>query len=680
MSGASAIQAPRRGPRRRRALAALAAGSAVLLPLLAVAGCTGADDRDRTAAGAAQSVATARRAQLTSGGSATWAVDRLPATLNAYQFEADGGTDRIASAVLPMLFTVDAQGRPQLNTDYLRSAEITAREPRQTVVYTLHPDAAWSDGEPLTAADFVAQWKALGGEDKEYWSARHAGYDRVENITKGPGRHQVEVTFTKPYADWKSLFSPLYPRAVTADPDRFNDGARGGLPATAGPFELGEVDRDAGRITLVRDEDWWGEPALLDRLVLAAVPRAERRAALLAGDLDIAEVAPADADGITAAGAAREAGRRGARDDDAGARAPGAEGPDGRATTDALHDLAAARLAGTGAADAVERYAYAWAEAERARERAFDTREEAVRRRLAGFTVHRAYEASYTHLALNAQSPALADERVRWAIARALDREELAARVHDPAGLPARALGSHLRVLGQTGYRDNSDALGATGADTASALLEEAGWRPGDVRAGGAAGERRDDGKAPGAGGVPVRAKDGQALELRFVVPGGDDAAHLRATARGIVEMLAPVGVSAQLVEVGRDAFFPDHITAGDFDLAVFSWPATAYPATDAKPLFTKPRPIPGGEALIGQNYTRVGTDHIDQLLDQAAGELDEEEYDGILNRADARIWAAAGSIPLYQRPELVAVRQDLAGVGAFGLATPRWQDIGYRK
>jgi peptide/nickel transport system substrate-binding protein len=83
---------------------------------------------------------------------------------------------------------------------------------------------------------------------------------------------------------------------------------------------------------------------------------------------------------------------------------------------------------------------------------------------------------------------------------------------------------------------------------------------------------------------------------------------------------------------------------------------------------------------LAGQNFTRLGTDYIDQLLEQAAGELDEEEHEMLLNKADARLWAVAGSIPLYQPPQLVAARTDLAGVGAHGLATPRYQDIGYRR
>ena len=51
-----------------------------------------------------------------------------------------------------------------------------------------------------------------------------------------------------------------------------------------------------------------------------------------------------------------------------------------------------------------------------------------------------------------------------------------------------------------------------------------------------------------------------------------------------------------------------------------------------------------------------------------------------MLGRIDARVWAAAGSVPLYQRPELVAVKKKIVNAGAFGFETPRYQDIGYRK
>ena len=49
-----------------------------------------------------------------------------------------------------------------------------------------------------------------------------------------------------------------------------------------------------------------------------------------------------------------------------------------------------------------------------------------------------------------------------------------------------------------------------------------------------------------------------------------------------------------------------------------------------------------------------------------------------LIRKADARIWAAAGSIPLYQRPQLTAVRKSLVNVGAFGFQTPVYEDMGF--
>lgn len=754
MSGLSATgTAARWCPARRYAAALVTA--ALLAP--ALAGCGGAREGVSGAGGTGWAVARADRSELARGSAVTWGIDRLPDTFNAFRYDAGPVTDQVAAAVLPTLFTLDEHGRPQLNEEYLVSAEITAREPRQTVRYTLHPDAAWSDGEPLSAADFEAQWEALGGQDSAYWSARNVGYDRVEKVGPGPAPHQVDVTFTKPYADWKSLFTPLYPRSVTGQARSFNDGSRTGLPATAGPFALDEVDREEGTIRLVRSKEWWGTPALLDELVFTEVPFDQRRDALTSGRLDVVEVGPGEAGRIRSAAERR----------------PGAAAPDGATSlvssrqeiAEAMQRWARARLelesardtgrdsarkerartrAAALAARAAEHHAETVAAAERLRHRTFAAREEEVRKRLRGYTVHRAYAPAYTQLAMNGRSEVLSDERVRWAIARALDREKLAEAVHAPAGLPVRPLGSHLRMPAQHGYRDTSGALGDTGPKAAAQDLEAAGWQGRPEESAGAAYRLREAASgtpeaaarftaAPPAarlraallgqaakaqsaaareGGreaprleraardtaraakeaarwsrllserlaAPVRTRQDEQLRLRFVVPAGAGGEELRATGRRIAEMLAGVGVRAELTEVDGEEFFAEHITSGDFDLALYSWPATAYPATDARPLFAKPRAIAGGELIVEQNYTRVGTDHIDQLLDQAAGELDEKEHAKLLDRADARIWAVAGSVPLYQRPQLVAARSDLAGVGAHGLATPRYQDIGYRK
>ncbi len=91
---------------------------------------------------------------------------------------------------------------------------MVSTEPKQVVVYRLKQQAVWSDGREIGADDFAAQWRALSGKDSAYWTARNAGYDRIEKVERGANNLEVKVTFSKAYADWKSLFSPLYPKDV----------------------------------------------------------------------------------------------------------------------------------------------------------------------------------------------------------------------------------------------------------------------------------------------------------------------------------------------------------------------------------------------------------------------------------------------------------------------------------
>ncbi|MFF3678801.1 ABC transporter family substrate-binding protein [Streptomyces sp. NPDC002120] len=786
--------------RRRRSLALLTSG-VLALPLLTGCG-AGEDEGGPVAAG--QDIATTAREKVADGGVLRWAVDTLPDTLNTFQADADATTTRIAGAVLPQLFVLDAKGRPVANPDYLEKAEVVEREPKQVVLYKLNQQAVWSDGREIGAADFVAQWRALNGKDSAYWTARNAGYERIEKIEKGKTDLEVRVTFAKPYADWRSLFSPLYPKQVTGTPDAFNEGARGALKVTAGPFALGAIDKKTGTAALTRNPRWWGRQAKLDTLVLTAVPRAERAAALAAGKLDLAEIDRNGADRIALA--RRDAGKDGAGKEAVGKGGAGsggapAHGP-GAAMTPAQATLSWAVAFGTDEDKAA------------AEKESRDKHVAAVKRyadeqtALRNFAVRKSLEPAYTQLAMNGSTGPLADERVRRAVARALDRKALAELVLKPLGLPAKPVGSHVALAGQRAYADNSDALGGQDMQAAQALLADAGWRRGGKitePAGAKAGPEsapQDDGKTPsgpgtgndglyivgqddeangdprsaagqrplgrpaGAGGRPLAAapggaqdqpspvlapapfgaqqevsllaqaarvaavapapaapaapggtvddgkrsaardgdaadpakaspapakqatrtsgamlaKDGKALTLRFVLPAGPGSESLRAVGERIAQMLRKVGVNTETTKVADDSFFKDHIASGQYDLALYSWPATAYPATDARPIFAKPEPAADGSLLVEQNYTRVGTDHIDQLFDQAVGELDEEQSRELIRKADARIWAAAGSIPLYQRPELVAVKPGLANAGAFGLGTPRYQDIGWKK
>lgn len=739
----------------RRSLALLLAGA--LIPL---AGCTSGDgggpSTEGGGSGAARDVPHLDREQVASGGELHWAVDSLPHTLNAFRPQADATTERITGATLPSFFTLDSAARPQLNPDYLEAADITSPEPRQTVVYKLNPKARWSSGRAIGVADFKAQWKALSGRTKSFGAARNAGYDRIGKVTRGKNAHQVKVVFRRPYADWKSLFTPLYPRSVTGRAEDFKHAAHTSLADSAGPFRVKKINRGDTAVTLVRDNKWWGDKARLKRISLRVVPRDQRREALRQGQLDLAEV---DVDTVRSIVRAHKGG-----EEDAKSRKQ-----DGKSHRSAEELRRLAKRDG----------------------------------KLRNVAVRHAFEPAYTQLALNGAGGPLADERVRRAVARAIDRDAIAKRALRGTGLPVKALGSHLRMIDQDGYADSSDALGKQDVESAQSLLAEAGWKDGGARSGSTAGAdakkgdhgKGDHGKKDGdkseseksegeeksrgseggknaqqssahdgaAGAAPAapapvsaqeaarlagqpltlspvtagqraslmtqaanaqlrgaetsgtgstvrearaavrqatraragadelrllsdgsakaqRMKAGKPLTLNLVLPSGTGSESIRSTGNRIAKALTRIGVRTRIKQVPEQDYFAKHISTGDYDLAIFSWPGSAYPATDARPIFAKPAAAADGSLLVEQNYTRVGTNQIDQLFEQASKELDDGARNDLIKQADARIWAAAGSVPLYQRPQLVAAGEKVANAGAFGFETPRYQDIGFER
>ena len=60
------------------------------------------------------------------------------------------------------------------------------------------------------------------------------------------------------------------------------------------------------------------------------------------------------------------------------------------------------------------------------------------------------------------------------------------------------------------------------------------------------------------------------------------------------------------------------------------------------------------------------------------AVETDVATRTEMADEVDKILWDFVHTLPLYQRPELTAVKENLANYGAFGFSTTRYQDIGY--
>ena len=268
-----------------------------------------------------------------------------------------------------------------------------------------------------------------------------------------------------------------------------------------------------------------------------------------------------------------------------------------------------------------------------------------------GVAIRKAGGPNFRHITINGQSPVLGDVKVRKAFGLAVNRDVIAQAMLGPLGVPAEPLGNHIFMKNQKGYQDNAGELSKADPVAAAALLDEAGW------------------KLEGA----VRKKDGKEMVIRFVIP--SQVATSRQEAELVQGMLAPLGIKVDIQTVPTDEFFENYVNVGDFDVTVFSWLGTVFPISSSKSIYANPQ----GEN-IQQNYARIGSPELDALFDKATSIFDEEEAAKVGNQIDTMIWDMVHSLTLYQRPEIVAVKDTLGNFGAFGFASAIYEDIGFLK
>lgn len=169
----------------------------------------------------------------------------------------------LADAIFPSVY-VDGH----LNEDLVSSVKEIEPAPgaQSTVRYILRPEAQWSDGTPITGADFRYLWEGIlhtpGAKDS-------AVYRSVSDLRVGNNGLQVDVDFSSPVGDLSRLFQNLLPAHVLGDTANFGQALRKGVPAAGGRFLVANLDQQRGLITLHRNDRYWGKnPASVERIQL----------------------------------------------------------------------------------------------------------------------------------------------------------------------------------------------------------------------------------------------------------------------------------------------------------------------------------------------------------------------------------------------------------------------------
>ncbi|WP_448851219.1 ABC transporter substrate-binding protein [Corynebacterium sp. 335C] len=198
-------------------------------------------------------------------------------------------TDLVASLTLPSAFVpavaagtgTQATGLTR-NTDLLLSAgpvdddgdQLVGARGQQAVEsgsfrirYVIAPEAQWSDGTPVSGADFRYLHEGMISTPGV---REAAAYEAIRAIHVSDGGRTVDVDIAGPLPQWRTLFSHLLPSHLlrpTGTP--FADVLDTAIVASGGTYVAESVDVARREIRLVRNSRFWGEePPLTERIII----------------------------------------------------------------------------------------------------------------------------------------------------------------------------------------------------------------------------------------------------------------------------------------------------------------------------------------------------------------------------------------------------------------------------
>ena len=203
-------------------------------------------------------------------------------------------------------FDDQSQPYPELAAEIPSAENGGVSEDGMTITIKLRDDVTWSDGEPLTADDFVFTYQMVMS-DKNIVLSRSPYEEWVSDVTAADP-HTVVVSLTAPYAAWlTTLFTTVLPKHILEpvfEADGTLDNAEWNRAPTVGvgPFVFSEWEPQS-HIIFTANSNWIRPPQLEQVVIRMSPDDAAQEAAILAGDtqigafLDASQVDTLEADG-----------------------------------------------------------------------------------------------------------------------------------------------------------------------------------------------------------------------------------------------------------------------------------------------------------------------------------------------------------------------------------------------
>ena len=163
------------------------------------------------------------------------------------------------------------------------------------LTFEIQPAAVWGDGVPVTAKDAVFTWivgadPRVGVSNAELFR-RIDGVEIVNDKTFTIRLNVLDFDYNRVH-DFQLLPAHIEQPVYEADPAAYaQDSLYRTAPETPGlwhgPYLVTETTAGA-RVVLDRNDGWWGQPPVFDRIVIRTIENTAALAAnLLAGDIDM---------------------------------------------------------------------------------------------------------------------------------------------------------------------------------------------------------------------------------------------------------------------------------------------------------------------------------------------------------------------------------------------------------
>ncbi len=242
-----------------------------------------------------------------------------------------------------------------------------------------------------------------------------------------------------------------------------------------------------------------------------------------------------------------------------------------------------------------------------------------------GFDMETAPSFGYTYLAFNLEHPKLSDQKVRQAIAYAIDRDQIIEYKYRGTARPSTGL----LVPEHWAYEPDVRTYGYD-PDRARELLDEAGYTSVD-------GEPR--------------------MRLEFKVSANN---FRRSLAQLMAQQLAEVGIEVRVRAFEWGTFFDD-IRSRNFEMTTLQWPSVQEP--DLFRWIFHSENIPTADArAAGANRGAYRNDRVDELLDQGRVETDQEKRRAIYGEVQQILAEELPYISLWHPDNVAVLREGTQG------------------